>query len=118
MESEESLLRPCKSLPSPFKDYEFLQNRISPHLGGVFSTQQGEMGYGTSLPAKEIEESYMAQEDSEVTQEDKMSRLNKGKEQESAATIRKEGSRQLLDLPLEILKDILKEVSTCKRGTQ
>ena len=117
MESEESLLRPCKSLPSPFKDHETLQNRTSPHLGGVSSTQ-GEMGHGVGTPAKEIEESYMAQENGEVTQEDKMSRLNKGKEKESAATIRKEGPLQLLDLPLEILKDIFKEVSTCKGDTQ
>lgn len=116
MESEESLLRPYKSLPPPFKDHDPPQNRISPHLGSVSSTQ-GEMGQGVSSPAKELEESYMTQEGGVVTQEDKMSRPLKGKEKESVATVRRGGPIQLLDLPLDILKDIFKEVSTCRSYT-
>ena len=110
MESEESLLRPCKMLPPPFKDHDALQNRASPHLGSHSSTQ-GEMGQGTSGPGKEIDGSYMTEEDGVILEEDKMSRLHKGKEKELATTVRKEGPLQLLDLPLDILKDIFKEVS-------
>lgn len=111
MESEESLLIPCNSLLPPFKDHEdALQNGISPHLGSIFFTQ-GEMGQGVSSPAKEREESNMAQEDGVVTQEDKMSRPHKGKEKEPAAIVRRGGSIQLLDLPLDILKYIFKEVT-------
>lgn len=112
MESEESLLIPCNSLLPPFKDHDdALQNGISPHLGSIFFTQ-GEMGQGVSSPAKEREESNMTQEDCVVTQEDKMSRPHKGKEKEPAAIVRRGGSIQLLDLPLDILKYIFKEVST------
>ena len=114
MESVESLLRPCMSLQSPFKDYDILQNRINPHLGSVSSTQ-GEMGQGVSSPTKENEESHIVQEDGEVTQEDKIPGPRKGKEKES--TVRKEGPLQLLDLPLDILKDIFKEASICKGDT-
>ncbi len=114
MESVESLLRPCMSLQSPFKDCDSLQNRINPYLGSI-SSMQGEMGQGVSSPTKENEESYMAQEDGEVVQEDKIPRPQKGKEKESAA--RKEGPLQLLDLPLDILKDIFKEASICKTDT-
>lgn len=110
MESEESLLRPCKSLPPLFKDHDALQNRISPYLGSVSSTQ-GEMGQGVSSPAKENEGSYVTQEDDMITQEDKVFRSHKGKETESAANVRREGPINLLDLPLDILKDILKEVT-------
>lgn len=116
MESEESLLRPCKSLPPPFKDHDALQNRISPYLGSVSSTQ-GEMGQGFSSPAKENEGSYVTQEDDVITQEDEVFRSHKGKETESAANVRREGPLNLLDLPLDILKDILKEVSICKGDT-
>ena len=73
------------------------------------------MSQGVGSPAKEIEESYMAHEDGTVTQEDKTSRPHKGKGKEPTASARKEGPLQLLDLPLDILKDIFKEVSTCKR---
>ena len=110
METEEFLLRPCKMLPPPFKDHDALQNRTSPHLGSLSSTQ-GEMGQGTSGPGKEIDGSYMTEEDGVTLEEDKMSRLHKGKEKELATTVRKEGPLQLLDLPLDILKDIFKEVS-------
>ena len=113
MEHEESLLKPCKSLPPPFKDHDALQNRISPHPGSV-SSMQGEMGQEVGNPAKETEGSYMAQEDGAVAQEYRMSRPHKGKEIESTATVRRKGPLQLLDLPLDILKDIFKEVSTCK----
>ena len=114
MESEESLLRPCKSLPPPFEDHDALQNRTSPQLGSVSSTQ-GEVGQGNSNPEKEIDGCYMTEEDGVTLQEDRMSRLPKSKEKESATTVRKEGPLQLLDLPLDILKDIFKEVSA--KGT-
>lgn len=109
MESEESLLRPCKSLPPPFKDHDVLQNRTSPHLGSL-STTQGEMGQGNSSPGKEIDGSYMTEEDGVILEEGKASRPYKGNEKELATTVKK-GPLQLLDLPLDILKDIFKEVS-------
>ena len=109
MESEESLLRPCKSLPPPFKDHDGLQNRTSPQLGS-FSSTQGEMGQGNSGLGKEIDGNYMTEEDGVILQEGKVSRPHKGKEKDLATTVRKEGPLQLLDLPLDILKDIFKEV--------
>lgn len=110
MESEESLLRPCKSLPPPFKDLDALQNRTSPHLGNTSFTQ-GEMGQGNSSPGMEIDGSYMTEEDGVILEEGKLSRPYKGKEKELATTVRMGGPLQLLDLPLDILKDIFKEVS-------
>lgn len=115
MNSEESLLRPCKSLPPLFKDHDAPQNRTSPHLGSVSSTQ-GEMGQGNSSPGKEIDGSYMTEEDGVILEEDKMSRPHKGKEKDLATTVRKRGPLRLLDLPLDILKDIFKEVSAKGRS--
>lgn len=40
---------------------------------------------------------------------------HEGKGKESATTVRKDGPLHLLNLPLDILKDIFKEVSICKR---
>lgn len=110
MESEEFLLKPCKPLPPA------LQNRISPHLGSVSSTQ-GEMAQAVDGSAKDVEGNCITQEDGVVAQADKMSRLYKGKEKESATTARKHGPLKLLDLPLDILKDIFKEVSVCRGDT-
>lgn len=108
MESEESLLRPCKSLPPSFKDHDALQNKASPHLGSL-SSGQVDTGQGVSDLAKEIEGIYKAQEDVEVMQDGMISMPCKGKD--VAAPTRKEGPLQLLDLPLDILKEIFKEVS-------
>ena len=116
MESEEFPLRPCKSLPPPFRDLDALQNRASQHLGNP-SSGQSDMGQGVSNPAKEIEGNFKAQEDVMVVQQGNMSVPLKDKGNERAALVRKEGPLQLLDLPLDILKDIFKEVSTCYRPT-
>ncbi|CAF9903020.1 MAG: hypothetical protein ALECFALPRED_000103 [Alectoria fallacina] len=110
MESEESILRPCKSLPPPFRDLDALQNRASPHLGNP-SSGQGDMAPGLSNPAKEIEGNFKAQEDVVVVQQGNKSVPLKGKGHERATLVRKEGPLQLLDLPLDILKDIFKEVT-------
>ena len=110
MESEESFLRPCKSLPPPIKDHDALQNRTSPNLGSSSSTQ-GEVVQGNNSPGKEIDGSYMTEEDGVILEEGKVSRPYKGKEKELATTVRKAGPLRLLDLPLDILKDIFKEVS-------
>ena len=111
MESEESPLRPCKSLPLPFKDLDTLQNRISPHLGSISSTQ-GEMDQGVTGTAKEIVDGgFVTQEDGVIRQEEKIASPQKGNEPETAASARKEGPLNLLKLPLDILKDIFKEVS-------
>ena len=100
MEFEESLLRPCKSLSSPFNA---LQNRTS---------TQGEIVQGVSTPAKEMDGGYMTQEDNmAATQEGKSSGSQKGKGPQAAASVRKESPLNLLNLPLDILKDIFKEVS-------
>ena len=107
MESEESPLRPCKSLPPPFKELDNLQNRISPNLATIFFTQ-GEMDQGITGAAKDIVDGgSVTQEDGVIRQEDKIM----GNEPETAASIRKKGSLNLLSLPLDILKDIFKEVS-------
>ena len=99
MEFEESLLRPCMSLSPPFNA---LQNRTS---------TQGEIVQGVSTPAKEMEGGYMTQEDNTAaTQEGKSSGPQKGKGPQAAAIVN-EGPLNLLDLPLDILKDIFKEVS-------
>ena len=112
MDSEESLLKPCKSLPPLLRDHEALQNRVSPHLGSISSTQ-GEMTQESSTHAKDIEEGgYVAQKEGGIQQEDKNSDLQKAEKPELAANNRKEGPLNLLDLPLDILKDIFKEVST------
>ena len=116
MDPEESLLRPCKSLPPPLKDHDALQNRTSPHLGSISSTQV-EMAPGANASAKDIEGSSVAQEDDKVKQEIELSMPPKGNETESAATMRKKGPLQLLDLPLDILKDIFKEVGAGKEYT-
>ena len=111
MESEESLLRPCKSLLPPFKDLDTLQNRISPPLGSI-SSNQGEMDQGISSPVKDvIDGGSVAQEDGVIRQEDKIASPQRSKKSEIAASVRKEGPINLLDLPLDILKDIFKEVS-------
>ena len=116
MESEESPLRPCKSLPLPFKDLDTLQNRTSPHLGSISSTQ-GEMDQGVTGPAKDIVDGgSVTQEDGVIRQEDNIANAQKGNEPGTAASIRKEGPLNLLNLPLDILKDIFKEVSA-KGGT-
>ena len=112
MDSEESLLKPCKSLPPLFRDHDALQNRIFPHLGS-FCPTQGEMTQDASILAKDIEEEgHATQKDGGTQQEDKISGPQKAKKPESAVNNRKEGPLKLLDLPLDILKDIFKEVST------
>ena len=111
MDSEESPLRPCKSLPLSFKDLDSLQNRISPHPGGISSTQ-GEMEQGVSGPAKDlVDGGSVKQEDGVIRQEDGIASPQRGNESETAASVRKEGPLNLLNLPLDILKDIFKEVS-------
>lgn len=110
MESEESPLRPCKLLPLPFKDLDTLQNRISPNLGTTFFTQ-GEMEQGITGPAKDIVDGGFVTQDCVIRQEDKIASPQMGNEQETAASFRKKGSLNLLNLPLDILKDIFKEVS-------
>ena len=110
MESEESLLRPCKSLPPPFKGHDALLNRMSPHMGSV--STQGEMGQGANNPVKDIEGGSTREDSVVTTQEDKILSHEKGKEGEAGAIVRREGPLNLLDLPLDILKDIFKEVST------
>ena len=111
MESEESPLRPCKSLPLPFKDLDTLQDRLSPPLGSIFSTQ-GEMDHGVTDPAKDIvDDGSVKQEDGVKRQKDKIASPQRDNEPEMAASIRKESSLNLLNLPLDILKDIFKEVS-------
>ncbi len=42
----------------------------------------------------------------------KMSKLLKGKEEEWTAVAQKKGPLQLLDLPVDVLKEIVKEVSS------
>ena len=49
-----------------------------------------------------------------VTPAEKMAQLLNGKEKEWAATAEKRGSLQLLDLPVDILREIIKEVSTSR----
>ena len=43
---------------------------------------------------------------------DTMTRLLKGKEKEWAAVVERKGSLKLLDLPVDVLKEIMKEVSS------
>ena len=117
MESAESLLGSHKSLPPPFKGHDAPQNRMSPHLGSPSSTH-GEMAQGISMPAKEIEESYVAQNDGVVIQDDNIAKPVKSEETASTEAARRTGPLELLELPLDILKDIFKEVSTCKGETQ
>ena len=47
----------------------------------------------------------------------KISNLLKDKEQEWTAVVKKQGPLQLLDLPLDVLKEIVKEVSSQFFGT-
>jgi len=47
-----------------------------------------------------------------ATPAEKMAQLLNGKEKEWAATAEKRGTLQLLDLPVDILREIIKEVST------
>ena len=111
MESEESLLKPCKSLPPPFKDLDALHNRMGPHPGCVSFTQ-AEMDQGFSNPAKGIVEvGSMTQEDGVIRQREKIADHQRGRGREVAANVRKGGPLNLLDLPLDILKDIFKMVS-------
>ena len=116
MESPESLLGSHKSLPPPSKGHDALQNRMSPHLGSP-SSAHGEMAQGINMPAKEIEESYVAQDDGVVTQDENVAKPFKSEETASDDATRRKGPRELLDLPLDILKDIFKEVSICKGDT-
>lgn len=111
MESEESLLRPYKSLPPFFKDLDALQNRPTPNPGSFFYTQ-GEVDQAVTGPAKDVIEGVsVTQEDRVVGQDDRTTGPLKGKVSELATSTRREGSLTLLDLPLDILKDIFKEVS-------
>ena len=117
MESADSLLGSHKSLPTPFKGHDAPQNRMSPYLGSPSSTH-GEMAQGMIMPAKETEESYVAQDDDVVVQDDNIAKPFKEEKTTSAEGARRKGPLELLDLPLDILKDIFKEVSTYKGDTQ
>lgn len=127
MDTDEPFLRPCKQLPSPTIDRHNLHVSMGQHLG-TQSLSQGlidQRGHESSQnPSKGIED--MDDESSPLdehvtykpfehagyeTSEEKVARLLKGKEKNWAAAAEKEGPLQLLDLPLDILKIILKEVS-------
>ncbi len=127
MDTDEPFLRPCKQLPSPTIDRHNLHVLMGQHLG-TQSLSQGlidHRGRGSSQePSTGIEdmddESSPCDQDVTVkltehtayeTSEEKVARLLKGKEKDWAAGAEKEGPLQLLDLPLDILKIIIKEVS-------
>lgn len=75
---------------------------------------QGENTQALSGPSQKLD--LQTDEDIEDSEEEteapvcKKARLVKGKEKETPAAFKKEGPVQLLGLPLDILKDILKEV--------
>jgi len=83
-------------------------------VGGVTSaimTQIDNASRTTALP-----ESHQASHEralsGAVTPAEKMAQLLNGKEKEWAATAEKRGALQLLDLPVDILREIIKEVGT------
>lgn len=83
---------------------------------------QGENTTGTSGASQKL--ALQIGEDSGDSEDEmelpacKKSRLLKGKEKEASVETKKEGPVQLLDLPLDILKDVLKEVGRISTRTR
>lgn len=127
MDSEEPYLRPCKQLPSPSNDRQASILSMGQHLG-TQSSSQGLFGQDSRESSQEPSSSHEDLEDNTSHSEEelsidksahgtsespieKMARHLKGKERDWAIATKKEGPLQLLDLPLDVLKIILKEVS-------
>jgi len=127
MDSDEPFLRPCKQLPSPTNDRHNSYMSMGQHIG-IQSLSQGLIDHKSRESSQEPstglehtdDETSQYDQDFTVdaseyagfeTSEEKVARLLKGKEKDWAATVKKGGPLRLLDLPLDILKVILKEVS-------
>ncbi len=51
-----------------------------------------------------------------ATRKPRISKYLKGKEKEWARAVEKRGPLQLLDLPVDVLKEIIKEVHRCRKS--
>jgi hypothetical protein len=78
-------------------------------------------GMPASLPdraldsEKEVGEGSTSGDSGHLSASEKISKLLNGKDKEWAAVVEKKGPLQLLDLPLDILKEIMKQVSNIPR---
>ena len=114
MESDldEPFLRPCKLLPSSRTDLVAAQLRRDQSLS-CMPNDQNEINQETEsagAATQKLDRSHDDMVDETVTSQVRITKLLKGKEKEWAAAVQKEGPLRLLDLPLDVLKDILKEV--------
>lgn len=131
MDTDEPFLRPCKQLPSPTNDRHISHMSMGQHLS-IQSSTQGLVSHRSRESSQEPStdladtEDEMSQFDQDClvdasdhatleASEAKVARLLKGKEKDWAAAANKEGPLRFLDLPLDILKIILKEVSVLVR---
>ena len=127
MDSDDSpYLRPCKQLPSPTNDRQISHASMGQHLA-LQTSSQGQVQQGsresslepckvqdnTEDEASESERDYgkgTSERSFRGIAEEKMARLLKGKEKDWAVAAQKRGPLRLLDLPIDVLKIILKEV--------
>ena len=121
MDTDEPHLRPCKQLPSPTNDRQGSFMPMGQHLG-IQSSSQGHVDHESpsniDLEDTEDEDLDFGEESSkddfehvdQESSEAKVARLLKGKDRDWAAAAHRKRPLQLLDLPLDILKIILREV--------
>lgn len=124
MDSDERFLRPCKQLPSPTSDRYNSQMSMGQHIGtqslsqGLVDDRSRESLQEPSAGPEDTDDE-IYQSDQEVTvaapeqriTEERVAKYFKGKEENWTAIANKAGPLRLLDLPLDILKIILKNVS-------
>jgi len=124
MDADEPYLRPCKQLPSPTNDRQASHMPMGQHLG-IQSSSQGHVDQDSRDTSPAVDEGDSEDEAFEFQQgfsndasdhatlqssEDNTVQLLKGKDTERIVIAQRNGPLRLLDLPLDILKLILKEV--------
>ena len=126
-------LRPCKQLPSPTSDRESIHTPMGQQIGiPSWSQDQIEHEDTHSSVNSCVEEDDLEDEGSEIEQktsedvsdpmnteslEKKATQLAMGEQAVSAMTTSKNEPMRLLDLPLDILKVIFKEVGLRRFGS-
>lgn len=125
MDSDEPYLRPCKQLPSPTNDRQIPHSPMGQHLGMQSTHVQIDQNSRESSqePSTTLEdnEEDLLQSDTDSgleiaehaiceTNQKRMTRLLKGKDKEWESRAKRKGPLRLLDLPLDVLKIVLKEV--------
>ena len=112
MEPDEPVLTPCKLLSSSKSGHETVQIPQDQLPTGVSN------GYRESLQDADGEAGappVVGNCNEKMATEVRIGKLLKGKEKEWSAAVKKDGPLKLLDLPLDVLKDILNKVGLFQR---